>query len=230
MEGTLPETGLQTKNSHVSYNARHRGFGVKRRLTMLSPLAYYILQALLIALILGSQLRLLKRDLGVPIDFNGDTVYFLAIIKAIAREGWWWHVHSISAPEGLNLVAMPILGNLDCVVIKLLAVFTQKAGILINLYWFSTIIAAGIISTWCMRRLGVDSRVAFALGILYAFTPHIYYRHTAHLMLSHHLIPPIGALAILLAAGRTELIRGTTRLGLLAGCVLIGFSYVYYAF
>src|SRR5262249_59911723 len=96
--------------------------------------------------------------------------------------------------------------------------------------WFSTIIAAGIISTWCMRRLGVDSRVAFALGILYAFTPHIYYRHTAHLMLSHHLIPPIGALAILLAAGRSELVRGTTRLGLLAGCVLIGFSYVYYAF
>lgn len=190
----------------------------------------YIVQICFIVIILIKQFDLLRHNLEVPIDYRGDTIFFLAIVKAIIKEGWWWHVRSLSAPSGADLVAMPIIGNLDCLVIKLFAQFTNSVGLLLNLYWFTTIVLAGLISTWCMRRLGVHRLVAFVFGILYAFSPHIYYRHTGHLMLTHHLIPFVATLAVLLAAGRDQSLRRSTLHALIAGCVLLGFSYVYYAF
>ncbi len=191
----------------------------------------YLLQALLIALVLTIELGLVHRDLSVPIDYRGDTVYEEAIVKAITRDGWWWHVRDLSAPEGLYLDGVPILGNLDCAIIKLFALFSQQAGLVQNLYWLTTVLLAGAISTWCLQRLGVQRWVAFGLGILYALSPHIYYRHTAHMMLTHHLIPLIVTTAIFLALGRTDVSRsGSGWYALLLGCVLIGFSYVYWAF
>jgi len=197
---------------------------------LLSPLSYYFAQVLVIALILSNQLDLPGRNLAVPIDFWGDTVYHTAIVNSIIREGWWWHVTSIGAPVGVALVAAPILGNLDCLVMRFMALFVHQAGLLLNLYWIMTILVAGPIAAWCLMRLGVHRRIAFVFGILYALSPHIYYRHTAHLMLAHHLIPFACTVSGLLVLGQAERLRGATLYILLGGCVLIGFSYTYWAF
>jgi hypothetical protein len=191
---------------------------------------YYFLQAIVIAGILTLQLGLTRRHLSVPIDFKGDTVYEAAIAKAIVSDGWWWHARGLSAPTGLDLVAVPIMGNLDCSIIKVIALFTHRAGLVLNLYWLLTVLLAGFISTWSLQCLGVHRWVAIVLGILYALCPHIYFRHTAHLGLTHHLIPLVATAAILLAMGRTDVSRRGPRYGFLAGCILIGFSYIYWAF
>jgi phosphoglycerol transferase len=191
---------------------------------------FYGAQMLLVALVLTHELGLRYRDLTIPINYVGDTVYHLMIAKAIIKEGWWWHIRSLSAPFGANFVAFPVAGNLDYATMKLLSVFARQPGLLVNTYWLATIVIAAPIASWSILRFGVDRWAAFVLGILYALSPHIYYRNVAHLMLTHHLIPLVVSLAVLLASGCVGQERAWTRRFLLAGVFLIGFSYVYYAF
>jgi phosphoglycerol transferase len=192
--------------------------------------AFYLIQAMAVLCILTVELGLLTRNLAVPIVYYGDSLYFLMLVKSIIREGWWWHVQSLSAPFGADLVAVPLLGDFDGVLIKIIALFTHKAGLVLNLFWFTTIVLAGTSSTWSMRRLGVRRWIAFVIGILYAVSPHIYYRNESHMMLTHHVIPIVALFAILLCAGRNDSLRGSTLKIVMAGCLLMGLSYVYFAF
>src|SRR4029434_9149160 len=68
-------------------------------------------------------------------------------------------------------------------------------------------------------------------GTLFALSPYALYRNIDHFSLVIYLVPFACTAALLLASWRppaSAIWQGCA--GLLAGCVLLGFNYVYYAF
>jgi phosphoglycerol transferase len=86
------------------------------------------------------------------------------------------------------------------------------------------------IATLCLMRLGLGTAVAYAGGMLYALSPYALYRQIEHFALVIYLVPIPCTVALLISTGRLGPLRSRRNAALLAGCALVGFNYVYYAF
>src|ERR1035437_3529396 len=89
-------------------------------------LPYYGAQAVIVLVILFVSLHLLQKDLTIPFTPQGDGLHFIAIAKALAEDGWWWHISRLSAPFTLPMVAFPVGGNVDFAAMKFLTLFTSS--------------------------------------------------------------------------------------------------------
>jgi phosphoglycerol transferase len=52
-------------------------------------------------------LRLWRADLHVPFQYEGDSVFYLVLVKAIASGEWIWSNNTLGAPFGINFAAFP---------------------------------------------------------------------------------------------------------------------------
>ena len=170
-----------------------------------------------------------RRDFRVPITFYGDSLFPEMLAKTILDHGWWWSNPSLSAPGTYDALSYPSNSNVDAVVVWLFSWFLHDIGRLINISWMAMLALAGCIAAVCFRLLGISRTNAWALGLLYAFTPFALYRQIDHLSLVIYLVPVAATIALLLASGAVPMSRNV-RLLFAGGCVLIGFNYIYYAF
>lgn len=195
------------------------------------PFVFYGSELAVLATLLSIILKLNHHRMEVPFIFEGDAMHHLMIAKAIISHGWWWHISNLAAPfGGLNMIEFPVGGTLDYSIMALLSVFIRSPGALLNIFWLFTVFAACVGGTWCLKRLRIPPPVAFALGILFAIIPHIYYRNVGHLMLVTYLVPFIGTWCVLLAAGRWRDLAPWERRIFIASCGLVGLDYIYTAF
>jgi hypothetical protein len=188
-------------------------------------------QALLIMAALYLLLGGWHRDIRVPIRFTNDSVWYLMQSKSTVDHGWWWSNSSLGAPFVLDEVAYPSNSNVDQAIVWGVSRFVRNATAAVNVAWLIIVILSGVIATWCMRKLGVSAISAIVAGTLFALSPYALYRDIDHFSLAIYLVPFPCAAALLLASGRPPLSwywKGAA--GVLAGCVLLAFNYVYYAF
>lgn len=193
---------------------------------------WYAGQVVVLAVVLFFGFDLGKRDIAVPFQFRhgGDVIHHLVITKAIISSGWWWEIKDLSAPFTLKMVVFPVGGNLDHLLIKFIACFSDRPGEVLNLFWLLSFILTGISANWSFRRLSFSSPIAFGLGILYALLPFAFDRNLAHLMLVYYLVPPICTLAITIVRWHRYPLTRIHLIILYAICVLVGINYIYTAF
>lgn len=190
----------------------------------------YCIQAVSIGAILYIGLDLSARNIEVPFVFSGDAFHFLTITKGIIDSGWWWTIGHLSAPFTLHMVSFPVAGYLDFSIVKLLTFFNQQPGTVLNLFWLLTFVFTGLICTWSLKRLGISRSVSFALGTLFAFIPHAFYRGEGHLMLVFYLVPLVSSLSVIIIRGEFHKLSKLERFLFYAGCMGIGLNYAYNAF
>lgn len=171
---------------------------------------------------------------GVPLKapcppLHHDTMNAVTAAKVILDEGWWPHTPRLSAPHGLNLAAFPANGNLDYLVMRIAAFFVKNPIEVTNLTWFIAILLTALTAIWAFLRLGISRPTAYVTGLLYAFLPHLYFRTTAHIMLTYYLVPVVSAFCILVLAGKFQELEKHHKVLLFFGCFLVGFSYIYNA-
>jgi hypothetical protein len=199
--------------------------------TWLSAAGMALGQAILIAAALYLFIGGWKRDLGVPLGFSSDTLWFLMQSKSTLDNGWWWSNPRLGAPFAFDALAYPSNSNVDQSIVWMVGRFVSQPAAVVTLAWTITVVLSGLTATWCLRRLGVSTVSALAAGTLFALSPYALYRHVDHFSLVIYLVPFACAAAVWLAAGQPlrDLPRRAS-IAMLAGCALLGFNYVYYAF
>jgi hypothetical protein len=173
----------------------------------------------------------LHRDLRVPLQFSSDSLLALMQSKSTVDNGWWWSNSMLGAPFVLDELAYPANSNVDQAVVWAVSRFTRNPAASVTLAWTVMVVLSGISAMWCMRRLGVSDMSAIAAGTLFALSPYALYRNIDHFWMVIYLVPFPCTVALLLASGRSPdrgLWKGCG--GLLAGCALLCFNYVYYPF
>ena len=188
-------------------------------------------QSLLIAACLYLLLGGWHRDLRVPLAFSSDSLWFLMQSKSTVDNGWWWSNPRLGAPFALDELAYPSNSNVDQAIVWAVSRFVPNAAATVNLAWAIMVVLSGLSATWCMRKLGVSAINAIAGGTLFALNPYALYRNIDHFSLVIYLVPFACAAALWLASGRA-LQRWPWKAPavVLAGCALLGFNYLYYAF
>jgi len=187
--------------------------------------------ALLIAAVLFVFLGGWRRDLRVPLSFSSDSLVALMQSKSTVDNGWWWSNPMLSAPSSLDELAFPTNSNVDQAIVWAVSRLVRNAAAAVTLAWSIMVVLSGISAAWCMRKLGVSGTSSVVAGTLFAVSPYALYRNIDHFWMVIYLVPFPCAAALLLASGRLPE-RGYWKGdgGLLVGCALVGFNYVYYAF
>jgi len=169
------------------------------------------------------------RDFRVPLDFSQDTLVFLAQGKSTFDNGWWWVNPRQGAPFRLNALLWPSNTNVDQAVVWLLSRFLNSPTLTINAAWLLMLLLSGFAATYGLRSLGFSRVTSLVAGTLFALSPYALYRHLGHFSLVTYLVPFPATVAVQLASSRVPW-NTKTSVPLLAGCALLGFNYVYYAF
>jgi phosphoglycerol transferase len=166
-----------------------------------------------------------------PLVFDGDALFYLAQTKSTVDNGWWWYNPLIGAPLGLHALTFPQNTNVDQVIVWTVSRFTDHIGLVANTSWILMVALSAVTATWGLRRLGVSAAAAGVAAVLFALTPFALYRHLGHFALVIYLLPIPATIGVLLASGAGNE-RWPTRAWIvpLAGCVLVGFDYIYFAF
>jgi hypothetical protein len=188
-------------------------------------------QSLLIAACLYLLLGVWHRDIRVPLAFSSDTLWFLMQSKSTVDNGWWWSNPRLGAPFALDELAYPSNSNVDQAIVWAVSRFVPNAVATVNLAWAIMVVLSGLSATWCMRKLGVSAINAIVGGTLFALNPYALYRNIDHFSLVIYLVPFACTAALSLASGRAlERWPWKAPAVVLAGCALLGFNYLYYAF
>jgi phosphoglycerol transferase len=180
--------------------------------------------------------------MDVPLAPDGDAVSHAMLVKTIMETGWFSSNPRLGAPAGAVFLDWPFSDAASFLLIKLLALFTDSYGVVMNLFYLASFPLTSLVSLHVLRRWGLDRHAATAAALLYTFIPYHFMRGEAHLLLSSYYAIPLAAMiAVELAAkpgpyttaadaqrSDARAGRGSWWLWVLA-CVVVGSSGAYYA-
>ena len=194
-------------------------------------------------------LQLWHATLYVPFTYGGDGFFNGMVIKSIAENGWYLDNPRLGWPMGLQMHDFPMADTTHFLIIRLLSLFTDQWGSLMNIYFLLGFPLIAISAAVVFRHFGAGWRPTIVGSVLYAFLPSRLLKAEAHIQLDVFYQVPLGVLAILWVCSQrppllrelsttTETATGRPRLDLASDrsvaalliCVLMGTTGVYYAF
>jgi hypothetical protein len=191
--------------------------------------AWAVGQAGLVLAIVYMALGGRQRDFRVPLQYSEDALEYLMQTHGTIQHGWWWTHPDLGAPGVFEQLSYPSNTNVDQAIVWIVHLVTSEPGLTLNSSWMLMVALSSLVATACLRLLGISRATAVLSGVLYALLPYALSRNIQHFSLAIYLVPIPCAGALAVASGRVSLAtRG--RLALVAGCVLLGFNYAYYAF
>jgi phosphoglycerol transferase len=196
----------------------------------ITPFGWFVLQALGILSLAWEILNLRDFNLEVPLHYRGDALIFLMYLKALLINGWPLEIPQLSAPFSLSGPAFPIATSFDWLLMKLLSLFTDQVGRILNLFWLLSLILSGGAAMLALRFLNIQPFIAAVLGVLYAFLPYALLRNVDHLNLVYYLVPLLATLTVYIACNRQWAGSRWPIAIMLLACVAQGFNYIYYSF
>ena len=190
-------------------------------------------------------LRLWRGDLSLPLRYSpvDDTKFYLMLVKGIVDHGWYSSNPSLGAPFGQQLVDYPQgADSLNLLLIRLLALFSSNAALLVNLFFLGTFALCAFTAHLVLRVLGLSALSAGLSAVLFSLLAYHFFRGESHLFLSAYYAAPITAYLFLRVLGGGTLFARRSAAGhriaawasrrtllTLAICVVIGSDNLYYA-
>jgi hypothetical protein len=192
--------------------------------------------------------------LSLPWNYasEGDTKFYLLLIKGILSHGSYQLNPSLGAPFGLQLYDFPQGGdNLSLLIVRSLGLFSQNPAWVLNVFFLLTFALVAVTAFAALRLLSVSIGAAIVGACIFALLPYHFYRGESQVLLSAYYGVPLGALLFMrlwLAPGlfarrsgareeapaRSRAARmgswlsGTTLLSIVC-CLIVGSSGLYYA-
>ena len=219
-------TGVPESKQHhaISNAARSRRW----RLHLVNDLMLLVGPGMLAAVIVFFALGGVRWNFAVPLSFSSDALVYIAQSKTTFENGWWWVSPRQAAPSGLDALLFPSNSNIDQALVWLLRWILDSPFTATNFAWLLMVALSAASCTYAARTLQFSRAASVTAGVLFALSPYALYRNIDHFSLVTYLVPFPAALAVHLGMGRVPMWK--TAWPLLAGCVLLGFNYVYYAF
>ncbi|HET6343841.1 MAG TPA: hypothetical protein VFH51_02865 [Myxococcota bacterium] len=142
--------------------------------------------------------------LGVPINYRGDALGLLALIKTLAEQGWFIHNPDLGLPGALDLHGFPTADNAHFALLGLLTALGASPPAAFNLYFLMGFFLAAATATWALLALALDAPLALLGGLAFSVTPYHFLRGVtdvaAHLFLASYYLVPVATLLILRSA------------------------------
>ncbi|MEA2224454.1 MAG: hypothetical protein QOH83_2830, partial [Solirubrobacteraceae bacterium] len=199
-------------------------------------LVWILATALAATVVAIVDLKLWKMHAHVPIfDVRGDGAYYLATVKDVVENGWFWHNPDLGAPFGqANFdFAAPFGDVAHYVIVWVLGVVLGDSVVVFNAFFLLCFPLIAVVAYLVLRDLGASPAPALVAAVLFAFLPYHLDRNQTHLFLtSYYGIPLAVWLVVTLAEGRRLLARGAPRrrtLLVVGVCLLVGAASNYYA-
>ena len=209
--------------------------------TPLSELWIYLATLAMTSLAVAVIMRLWRATWEAPFFNRGDAVASAAHFRTTLDTGWYEFTAELGAPYGQHYHDFPFSDDLHPAMAKLLGLFTDRVGVVFNVYYILGFLLAGLTATWFLRRCGMSPAMTVAMSVLYAVAPYHFIRNEGHLFLASYYCVPL-ALGLVLAAVTGKPLWGRranagaiigTLTGRSAGTVLIliliTYSAAYYA-
>ena len=134
-----------------------RGTAVSHLRSVVRHVPLPLVQAMVIVLALYALLEGWHRDIGVPLSFSSDGLWYLIQSKSTVDNGWWWWNPRLGAPYGLDEVAYPSNSTVDQALVWAVSRFVPDAFAAVNLTWGLIVVLSGLAATWSLRALRVSS-------------------------------------------------------------------------
>jgi phosphoglycerol transferase len=180
---------------------------------------------------------------------EGDTKFYLLLIKGILVHGSYQVNPLLGAPFGLQLYDFPQGGdNLSLLLIRALGLFSHNPAWVLNVFFLLTFALVAVSAFAAFRLLGVSVGASIVGASIFALLPYHFYRGESQVLLSAYYGVPLGALLFMRVwvepglfgqrragtpagswsarAGRW--LSGTTLLTI-ACCLVVGSTGLYYA-
>jgi hypothetical protein len=177
------------------------------------------------------------KDWTVPLNYQGDTIFQLVLIKSIAQNGWTWFLPELSAPmSGFHAIAFPQNISFSWAVMKVISVFTSEPGLILNFFWFISIALTSISCHVALRTLNIPTGITLLLSTLYSVLPYAFMRNTTHISLTYIFVPIVAAYAIKIISDHPQEYFATSKSIdfsqplLWLSCAAIGLDYIYTAY
>jgi hypothetical protein len=185
-------------------------------------------------------LELPRADLRVPFDYQGDTLFYSMVVKAIVEHGWYLRNPLLGAPGILELHDFPFADGFHHLVIKALAAFSSDWALLFNVYFLLGFPLIAVAALAVFRHFRVAWGPSIAGSVLYAFLPSRILKGEGHIFPDAFFEVPLAMLVVLWACGERppfvrqdrpglDLRSGRTVAAVLI-CVLTASTGLYYAF
>jgi phosphoglycerol transferase len=189
----------------------------KRAGALAGAFAAVSLSALLAALVL----HLGEARLSLPWSYagEGDTKFYLLLIKGIVTHGSYQTNPSLGAPFGLQLYDFPQgADNLNLLLIRALGLLSKNPAFVLNVFFLLTFPLTAASAYAVLRLLRVSIGTALVCAVIFALLPYHFNRGESQVLLSAYYSVPLGALLFLrlwdergLFARRDDPVKDPTR-------------------
>ena len=148
-------------------------------------------------LVLGTVLDLRGETRQWPYAYQGDTMFYHLIAKAVTEGGWFLDVPQLGAPGALNLRDVPTSDhNLHAAMLWLLALGTSHYPSVLNNFFLLSFPLVFVAALVVMRHFSIGWAASVCASLLYAFAPFHFSRGEHHLFLSAYWPVPLAVLMV----------------------------------
>lgn len=166
---------------------------MRHSLTVLGALVAALVSMVVAVLVLNVG----EGHLSLPWNYasEGDTKFYLLLIKGILSHGSYQVNPSLGAPFGLQLYDFPQGGdNLSLLIVRWLGLFSQNPAWVLNVFFLLTFALVAVTAFAALRLLSVSSGAAIVGACIFALLPYHFYRGESQVLLSAYYGVPLGAL------------------------------------
>ena len=168
----------------------------------LKTILIYLAGVILCIFILIIIMKLWNADLRIPFSYSGDTIETSARIKFFTEDSGYLINSRIGAPFGTNLAEVPFFDNVSFVILKILSLFFNDFGTILNIYFLLTFPLITISSIFVFRQFNFSTIPSIVGALLFTFLPYHFYNGEYHLNLSgYYVVPLIILVCIWIARG-----------------------------
>ncbi len=142
-------------------------------------------------------MKIWNRDLTVPFVYVEDGLGPLLEIKTLSDGNDVYHYNYFNAPFKENELYGVKGYNLYLMVFRFLLMFTDKIGLVENIFYLLTYPLIAVTMLFVLKRFGIRDEIALIGGILYSFLPYHFLRNEMHLFFSSYIFIPLVSYAII---------------------------------
>lgn len=169
---------------------------------------------------------------AIPLAWEkgGDNLFNVLLAQNILENGWYQENSRLGLPGQLELYDWPGAVLFPMLIFKAIGWFLPHAGAIVNLFYLMGWPLTAMVAAFVLRRLGVASSCAAALGVVFSALPAHALRGEPHLFLASLWLVPPAILVTCRLLGDSGVLTPRARSLSLAYAAILGASDAYYGF
>ena len=132
-----------------------------------------------------------RANLDIPFSYDGDVLFYLAMIKTMIEGGSFYYCSHLGAPFGMDFLDFPGSDGLLWMLMRIITIFTRNPFVTLNVFYISGFVLVFYSTFWSLRQLKIGLCLSIAGAVIFMSLPYHYLRGVNHLFLATYFIVPL---------------------------------------